>query len=150
MGNVFWETNNTMEHFGGAGFDALGFDPSVDVRQGMMDYLFDDDAKTRSKKQLLEQIPPLLRDGWNNGTIVTKRTLFASRANDTPVVGNLVDSQLVELRKAGEIIIFGKKRDKRGNVVGKAVRERAESFGWDDTIEFPRQPRLFSLFTKAA
>jgi three-Cys-motif partner protein len=37
MGNVFWEINNTMEHFGGPGFNALGFDPGVDVRQGMMD-----------------------------------------------------------------------------------------------------------------
>lgn len=33
MGKVFWSTNNTMEHFGGAGFDALGFDPRIDVRQ---------------------------------------------------------------------------------------------------------------------
>lgn len=149
MGNVFWEANNTMEHFGGAGFNALGFDPLVDVRQGMMDYTFNDDAAARSKKQLLEQIPPMLRAGWDSGAPVTKRTLFTSRANDTPVVGKLVDSQLSELRDAGEIVIFGRKKDKNGKVV-TTVRERADSYAWDDEIRFPRQPRLFSLFTKAA
>jgi three-Cys-motif partner protein len=150
MGNVFWATNNTMEHFGGAGFDALGFDPRVDVRQGMMDYVFDDDAAARSKTQLLQQIPPLLREAWNGGAVVTKRSLFAARANDTPVVGKLVDSQLAELRDAGELIVLGQKRDKAGNVIGEVVRERADTFNWDDVIKFPKQPRLFSLFTKVA
>ncbi|RJF78064.1 three-Cys-motif partner protein TcmP [Azospirillum cavernae] len=145
MGNVFWATNNTMEHFGGSGFDALGFDPNVDVRQGMMDYLFNDDAAARSKKHLLEQIPPLLQAGWKDGVAVTKRSLFAARANDTPVVGKLVDSQLTELRDAGEVVIVGKKHDKSGNVIGEIVRERAYDFGWDDEIRRPRQPSLFSF-----
>ncbi|WP_241215561.1 three-Cys-motif partner protein TcmP [Sphingomonas sp. ABOLH] len=149
MGNVFWSMNNTMEHFGDAGFDALGFDPDVDVRQGMMDFTFNDDAAARSKKLLLEQIPPLLRDGWIKGTTVTKRALFASRANDTPVVGALVDSQLAELRNAREIVVFSPKRDKAGNVVGKTVRERADTFGWDDEIAITREPKLFSFLTAA-
>lgn len=150
MGKVFWETNNTMEHFGGAGFDALGFDPAVDVRQGMMDYMFDDDAAERSKRHLLEQIPPMLRVGWNGGAVMTKRSLFAARANDTPVIGRLVDSQLAELRDAGEVVISGPKRDKAGNVTAEVVRERATSFGWDDVIRFPKEPTLFSIFTRPA
>lgn len=150
MGNVFWQANNTMEHFGGPGFNALGFDPSVDLRQQVMDYTFDDDAEARSKSQLLNQLPPMLHDGWRNSGVVTKKDLFASRANDTPVVGHIVDSQLAELRDAGEIVIVGKKKDKRGNVVGKVVRERATEFKWDDEIIRPKQPDLFSVFTKAA
>lgn len=43
------------------------FDPNVDIRQGMMDFTFDDDAEARSKSELLEQIPPLLRDNWADG-----------------------------------------------------------------------------------
>jgi len=150
MGNVFWATNNTLEHFGGPGFDSLGFDPNVDVRQGMIDYVFDDNASTRTKKQLLEQIPDLLHAGWKSGSEMTKRSLFAARANDTPVVGALVDSQLAELRDAGEIVIFGQRRDKLGKVVGEIVRERADSYGWDDVIRRPREPRLFSIFNQAA
>ncbi|UVI38390.1 three-Cys-motif partner protein TcmP [Qipengyuania spongiae] len=149
MGNVFWETTNTMEHFGGAGLNALGFDPSVDVRQGMMDYMFDDDAEKRSESQLLEQIPPLLHESWKGGGIVTKRSLFESRANDTPVVGKLVDSGLAKLRDEGEIVIFGRKRDKSGEMK-TVVRERADQFQWDDEIRLPREPRLFSFLTNAA
>ena len=149
MGNVFWETSNTMEHFGSAGLNALGFDPNVDVRQGMMDYMFDDDAEARSKSQLLEQIPLLLQESWKNGGIVTKRSLFESRANDTPVVGKLVDSGLAKLRDEGEVVILGKKRDKNGELK-TVVRERADQFQWDDEIQFPREPRLFSFFTDAA
>lgn len=148
MGNVFWEANNTMEHFGGAGFDALGFDPGVDVRQGMMDYAFDDDAAARSKKQILEQLPLLLHAGWKEGAVVTKRSLFTARANDTPVVGSLVDSQLAELRDAGEIVIYSQKRDKAGNVIGEVVHERADAYEWDVVIRRPNQPGLFSVFTK--
>ncbi|HEY6815981.1 MAG TPA: three-Cys-motif partner protein TcmP [Croceibacterium sp.] len=150
MGNVFWSTNNTMEHFGGPGFDSLGFDPNVDVRQGMMDYFFDDSAASRSKSELLEQLPRLLHTGWGGGHVMTKRSLFAARANDTPVVGSLVDSQLAVLRDAGEVVIFGQKKDKVGNVIGETVRERATSYEWDDVIRLPRQPGLFSVFTKAA
>lgn len=149
MGNVFWETNNTMEHFGDAGLNALGFDPGVDVRQGMMEYMFDDDAQARSKSQLLEQIPPLLHENWKNGAIVTKRSLFESRANDTPVVGKLVDSGLAKLRDEGEIVILGKKREKGGEEK-TVVRERADQFQWDDEIQFPREPQLFSFFNKVA
>jgi hypothetical protein len=136
-----------MEHFGGPAFDALGFDPDIDVRQGMMDYLFDDDAAARSEKELLEQMPRLLRADWGKGVPVTKRSLFAARANDTPVVGRLVDSQLAKLRDLGEVIISGQKHDKNGNIIGEVVRERSEKFGWNDVIRLPREPSLFSIFT---
>jgi len=144
MGNVFWGIQNTMEHFGGPGLNALGFDPGVDMRQGMMDYTFDDDAETRSKRQLLEQIPRLLHAAAGGGTSVTKRELFASRANDTPVVSKIVDSQLAELRDAGEIVILADKKDGAGNVVGDSVRERANRYSWDDRIQFTRQIPMFS------
>lgn len=112
-----------------------------------MDYLFDDDAAVRSKRQLLEQLPHLLRSEWNAGSVVTKRSLYAARANDTPIIGTLMDSQLSELRDAGEVVIIGKKRDKAGNIV-ETVRERAESYSWDDVIKLPREPTLFSVFTQ--
>ncbi len=151
MGNVFWGMQNTMEHFGSAGFDALGFDPSVDVRQGMMDYLFDDNAKARSKDALLAQIPDLLFGADSNGRALTKRELFASRANDTPVVSSIVDDQLAELRDSGEIIITGQKpgTDPRERI--QSVRGRTRVFQWSDEIRFVRQRPLFSIIkTRAA
>ncbi|WP_324740240.1 three-Cys-motif partner protein TcmP [Tsuneonella sp. CC-YZS046] len=150
MGNVFWGIQNTMEHFGGPGLDALGFDPGVDMRQGMMDYTFDDNAEARSKKLLLEQIPRLLHTATIGGAAVTKRDLFALRANDTPVVSKIVDSQLAELRDAGEIVILADKKDSTGKVIGSTVRERASRYSWDDRIQFTRQIPMFSLLRDEA
>ncbi len=116
-----------------------------------MDYTFDDNAEARSKKQLLEQIPRLLHTATIGGAPVTKRDLFASRANDTPVVSKIVDSQLAELRDAGEILILADKKDSLGNVIGNTVRERASRYSWDDRIQFTRQIPMFSpLRDKAA
>ena len=144
MGAVFWKMQNTMEHFGGPGFDALGFDPNVDVRQGMLDYLFDDDARVRSQRTLLEQIPRLLHQASKNGAVVSKRALFASRANDTPVVSALIDSQLAELRAAGEVVILGRVPGATEDDPRRTVRGRASSFRWSDEIQFTRQIPLFS------
>lgn len=150
MGAVFWELQNTMEHFGGPGFDALGFDPNVDVRQGMLDYLFDDDARVRSQATLLEQIPRLLHQATREGGVVSKRALFASRANDTPVVSALVDSQLAELRDAREILILGRRPGSAADDPRRSIRERASSFRWSDEIQFTRQAPLFSPLRKFA
>lgn len=150
MGAVFWGLQNTMEHFGGPGFDALGFDPNVDVRQGMLDYLFDDNARVRSQATLLEQIPRLLYQATKDGGVVSKRTLFASRANDTPVVSALVDSQLVELREAGEIVIRGRRPGSAADDPRRSIRERAKSFDWSDEIQFTRQAPLFSPLRNSA
>ncbi|PTS76548.1 hypothetical protein DBR17_14550 [Sphingomonas sp. HMWF008] len=150
MGNVFWDRQNTMEHFGGAGLNALGFDPGVDMRQGMMDYKFDDDARSRSQASLIEQIPRLLYTATADGATVTKRDLFASRCNDTPVVSEIVDSQLAELRNSGEIVILGRKPGQLTGERPMTVRERASRFSWNDQIRFVNQRSLFSVFNSKA
>ncbi|MES3056614.1 MULTISPECIES: hypothetical protein [unclassified Sphingomonas] len=38
---------NTFEHFGCAGFNSLGFVPGTDVRDGILDFGFGDDARSR-------------------------------------------------------------------------------------------------------
>lgn len=139
MGRIHWELENTFEHFGRAGFDALGFDPKVDVRQGMMDYTFDDCARTRSEKAVLEQLPPLLyRD---TAKPLTKRQVFEARCNDTPVIGAIVDSQLAELRDKKEIIIHGP---------DGSERRSTRSFSWDDRIQLVREPTFFSVLRPKA
>jgi three-Cys-motif partner protein len=146
MGNVFWGMQNTMEHFGGAGFDALGFDPLADVRQGMMDYTFDDNAKARSQNVLLRQIPELIHGAAIAEIPLTKRGLFASSANDTPVVSDIVDAQLAELRDAGEIVIVGKVAKDGLPASRRPIRQRARAFEWTDEIKLSKQRQLFSPF----
>ncbi|MBV9929741.1 MAG: three-Cys-motif partner protein TcmP [Alphaproteobacteria bacterium] len=135
MGKIHWAIENTFEHFGGPGFSSLGFDPKADVRQGMMDYAFDDCARTRSEAAVLEQLPRLLHGAANDLTPITKREVFVARCNDTPVVAEIVDSQLAELRDAKEIVIFGPD--------GKE-RRSTRRFGWDDQVRLVREPTLFS------
>jgi hypothetical protein len=141
MGKVHWKLENTFEHFGRAGFNALGFDPKADVRQGMMDYTFDDDARTRSQDAVLEQLPPLLHASTVQGAPVTKRSVFTSRCNDTPVIGDIVDSQLADLRDAKEIVIIGP---------NGSERRSARHFSWNDQIKLVREPQLFSVLRRRA
>lgn len=49
MAKLHWRLNNHFQHHGGAGFHALGFDPSKDLRQSMLTFMFDDDAMKRSE-----------------------------------------------------------------------------------------------------
>ena len=138
-----------MEHHGRDGVDALGFDPKADVRRDMRQYGFDGDAKERSKVALANQLPPMLYDARKTGAPITKLSLFADRANDTPINGEILDTQIAALRDAGDIIVQGRKRKASGEVV-TTIRESAAAFAWNDEIIVPRQQRLFSPFTKAA
>jgi three-Cys-motif partner protein len=142
MGKIHWDINNTFEHFGNAGLNALGFDPSVDMRQGMMDYTFDDDARSRSEKELLEQLPRLIHQATASGAPVTKKALFQTRCNDTPVIADILDNQLAALRDCGEIMILNPKNDARGST---SIRTRAKRYGWDDQIIYNRQTTIFPL-----
>lgn len=144
MGNVYWREQNTMEHFGGPAFDALGFDPNIDLAQADFNYVFDDDAKRRSERALLEQIPRLLRQLTSDGQPITRRDLFVKRANDTPVVARMLDTQLALLRDSGDITIRGSRKDAGGNIVA-TDRRGAKAFAWADEIRPTSQPSLFLL-----
>jgi hypothetical protein len=62
--------NNNFRHYGGAGFHALGLDPSCDLRQGLLTFMFDmfdDDAMRRSQAAVLEQLPRMIHAANHNG-----------------------------------------------------------------------------------
>jgi hypothetical protein len=82
--------------------------------------------------------------------VLTKRGLFVSRANDTPVVSGLVDSQLAELRDAGEITILGRRSGDGTQGKPLSVRQRTREFQWSDEIRLTRQRPLFSIFPSLA
>src|ERR1700689_699624 len=79
MGKLHWQLNNHFQHHGGAGFHALGFDPSKDLRQGLLNFMFDDDAMKRSEAAVLEQLPRMIHAAnRNGGDGLVVETLFAS------------------------------------------------------------------------
>ena len=142
MGKIHWGMENTFEHFGRAGFNSLGFNPSEDVRKDMLDFGFNDNARTRSENAVVDQLARMLhaRAVAGKGPL-TKKELFASHCNEAPVIGEIVDAALAELRKAQDVIITGK---------DGALRRSVKTFAWDDEIKVSREPGLFSVFDQRA
>jgi three-Cys-motif partner protein len=142
MGKIHWQLENTFEHFGRAGFNALGFMPGADVRDGMLDFGFDDNARTRSETAVVDQVARMLHARAAAGEpFLTKKLLFSANCNETPVVSSIVDASLVTLRKARDIRVIG---------ADGAVRRSATQFGWEDKIQLVESPTFFSLLGRAA
>lgn len=136
MGKLHWRINNHFQHHGGAGFHCLGFDPTRDLRQGMLTFMFDDDAMRRSEKAILEQLPPMIHaanTGGGGGLEV--QALFAGHCNDTPVTSDILSRQLVFLRDEGELFIV----DGSG-----MLKPRAKTVSWTDRLVLPRQRSMFT------
>ena len=136
MGKLHWRINNHFQHHGGAGFHALGFNPSKDLRQDLMQFMFDDDARARSEAAVLDQLPRMIHaanQGDLGGLVVEQ--LFAGNCNDTPVTSEILSSQLRLLRDEGELmIVSGEGKEK----------PRAKTIAWDDRLILPRQRSMFS------
>lgn len=142
MGKVHWGMENTFEHFGRTGFNALGFIPGVDVREDNFDFGFNDNARTRSEAAILEQLPRMIHANLaENSLPLTKQRIFVARCNETPVIADIVDSQLAFLRDEKEIVI---------TAADGSVRRSARQFAWDDRIELVREPGLFSQLARYA
>jgi three-Cys-motif partner protein len=135
MGKLHWRLNNCFQHHGGAGFHALGFDPSCDLRQGLLTFMFDDDAMTRSEAAVLEQLPRMIHAANRDGIGLLVEELFAGNCNDTPVTSDILGRQLVLLRDEGELAIVTPEG---------ATKPRARTIGWGDRLSLPRERSLFS------
>jgi three-Cys-motif partner protein len=135
MGKLHWRLNNKFRHHGGAGFHALGYDPSQDLRQGLLSFMFDDDALKRSEAAILEQIPRMIHAANRDGEGLLVEALFASNCNDTPVTSEILARQLVLLRNEGELSIIAE--DGSG-------KPRTERISWSDRLVLPQQRSLFS------
>ncbi len=135
MGKLHWRLNNHFQHHGGAGFHALGFDPSKDIRQGMLTFMFDDDARRRSETAVLEQLPPMIHSATREGRGLLVEELFAGNCNDTPITSEILQKQLVILRDEGELSIISADGSKK---------PRAKTIGWGDRLFLPDERSLFS------
>lgn len=135
MGKLHWRLNNRFQHYGGAGFHALGFDPSQDLRQNLLSFMFDDDARRRSQAAVLDQLPPMIHSANRNGDPLAVEKLFAGNCNDTPVTSDILFSQLLSLRDEGELLIVGE---------DGAQKPRAKTIAWGDRLVLPRERSLFS------
>jgi len=136
MGKLHWRLNNHFQHHGGAGFHALGFDPSKDLRQGLLNFMFDDDAMKRSEAAVLEQLPRMIHAATRDGGVgLAVEALFAGNCNDTPVTSDILSRQLLFLRQEGELSIVAD---------DGAQKPRARTVAWTDRLVLPQQRSIFS------
>jgi three-Cys-motif partner protein len=135
MGKLHWRLNNRFQHHGGAGFHALGFDPSCDLRQGLLTFMFDDDAMKRSEAAVLDQLPRMIHAANREGGDLAVETLFAGNCNDTPVTSDILSRQLVLLRDERELLIIGE---------DGSLKPRAKTISWGDRLVLPRERSMFS------
>lgn len=141
IGMIHWAENNTTVHHGGAGLNALGFTPGRTHEQLTMDFVFDGHAKKMSRAALKEQLPRLVFEAADLDVAPTLEALFASRCNDTPVVREILEEVLLELRAEKELAII----DSEGK-----ERPRTTTIAWEDRIVIPKQRSMFSVFSGAS
>ena len=136
MARLHWEMSNTFVHQGGAGFNALGFDPNVDPDQRALEFDFGSDARADSLNAALCELPKLIRDdAQDQGVPVTIGELFKARCNDTPLTMELVSEAVVKLRdEFQEVEVL--------TPDGK-VRPKAINLGWSDQVRTTRQRTFF-------
>ncbi len=139
IGMIHWAESNTTVHHGGAGLNALGFTPQRTFEQLTLDYVFDGHARELSRSALKEQLPRIIYEAADADEAPTLEQLFTSRCNDTPVVRELLEEVLVELRLEQELSII----DSSGK-----ERPRTNTIAWEDRIVPPKQRSMFSAFGK--
>lgn len=99
MAQLHWDLQNTFVHPGKAGFNALGFDPSIDLNQSRLEFDFGSDARQDSLNAAIEQLPGLFyNDAVRLGEPVTIEKLFGARCNETPLTLELVAEAVRRLR----------------------------------------------------
>jgi three-Cys-motif partner protein len=139
IGMIHWAENNTTVHHGGAGLNALGFTPTGDIAQLGFEYFFDQHAKKASRDTLLKQLPSIIHDSTTTDEAPTLEELFGRRCNDTPVVREMLEAVLTELRDENELSIVGE---------GGKVRPRTSTIEWSDRIVISPQKSFFGPFSR--
>jgi three-Cys-motif partner protein len=132
MAQLHWEMQNTFVHPGKPGFNALGFDPSIDLNQTRMEFNFGTDARQDSLNTAIEQLPGLFfDDAIRTGAPVTIEDLFTARCNETPLTLGLVGEAVRRLRDDHlELEIFTPEG---------APRRRAMKLSPKDVVRVPQQ-----------
>lgn len=127
MTRLHWTMSNIFSHPGDAGFNALGYDPSVDPNQTRLEFDFGVDARKDSLAAAIEQLPRMIRDDAQDATTpVTLGDLFRAHCNESPLTFEMVAEAVIQLRDTyAEIDVFTQE--------GK-VRPAAKILKWDDLV----------------
>lgn len=136
MAALHWRLQNHFVHHGRAGLRMLGFDPGKTSDQKPFDFIFDDDARARSTRALMNELPEQVFGAYKNGTAPpTLLQLFDRVCNQTPATKRLLADAIITLREEKEFEILTS--DGRS-------RPRTSTIDDDDRIVPARQRDMFS------
>jgi hypothetical protein len=120
----------------------LGYDPDQSVGQVPFDFIFDDDAQSRSIVALMEDLPQKVFSAHKAGTAPpTLLNLFDGVCNETPATKRLISDTIVKLREMKEFEILTS--DGRS-------RPRAQTIDDTDVVVPAKMRDLFSLFSSGS
>ena len=107
MTKVHWDNSNTFIHYGEEGLNMfkVGYITRADeqyTKQGTLGYMFDDDAKKRTREKLHEDIPNLI---YADDGGLSFETLFATTCNDSPATSSDYREVVANLAKSNEVEI---------------------------------------------
>ncbi|WP_441292079.1 three-Cys-motif partner protein TcmP [Sorangium sp. KYC3313] len=131
---LHWSVSNHFEHFGREGTMMLGFDPTKNRDQILLPFPFefDDSAKTRTVRALVEELPAIFHARHQDG--VSLKDLYSALCNETPAdletLGDAVNRLCADLEL--------EKRGAKGE-----EREMSTKVKNSDIIRPARQGRLF-------
>lgn len=135
MTRIHWQKNTNFIHYGGPGmnmFSALGYVPrNDDDFTGQADFFFNEDARARSVRALMEQIPDFVRR-YPFGIKFDK--MFAATCNLSPASADVYKEAIGNLIAHGEVDVQGE---------DGSVRKMASSIKDSDLVMPPRQRNLF-------
>lgn len=129
MQRLHWEMANTFCHFGGAGYNMLGYDPK-NAPAGTQAQFFDDQALDRTLYQMQDDLPPLVY-AYGEGVQLWK--FFADTANDAPVDAEVLKQGVISLAEIGALEILTPAGGEKRSIATLKV---------DDIIRVPRQITL--------
>ena len=129
--NVLHENASLQAHFGRSGLNMLHYDPRDE--EGQL-YLFDDNARSSAKDQLLGDIPRLVEE---SGDAIPVREFYESIYNATPAHADDVHASIIDNPDLEVITPAG------------GERRKANTIGVNDVIKLRRQRSFFPLFLKA-
>ncbi|PCE23078.1 hypothetical protein BWP39_25670 [Paraburkholderia acidicola] len=131
MKQVHWQHSNHFVHYGGAGLNMLAPHTMGFMQEFDGGFKFDDVARNRSDKELVEQLAVRIFDQPH---AVNFSTVFAQTCNGSPATAGMYKDALATLVASGDVMVR--------SFDGKP-RYRARYICDSDQIERARQLKLF-------
>ena len=128
--NILHENASLQAHFGRSGLNMLHYDPRRD--EGLL-YLFDDNARLSSRKQLSDDIPRVIE---GSGDAMPARNFYGSIYNATPAHADDIHTSIIDHPDLEAITPAGGKRRK------------ANTIDVDDVISLKKQRSIFPFFPR--